>query len=151
MGDEPNMKKLFFIVLYALIIVFAGCGKKGPPVYNLREFSAFLEDLRAYEEAGKLTLTGKINYPDKKSKEEIAGSRVYLSEYELNERPCSSCPIKYQRYFEQGPSAIKGDSFFWTFSGIKKNKVYILEVRLLNKYKQEGPPSEKVEIITYEK
>ncbi len=142
------MRRRTLIILYALIIVLAGCGKKGPPVYFKRSFNAVVQDLSVSESNGKLTVKGKINYHDKISKEDIAGSRIYLSEFKLKNRPCSGCPIKYQRYFEQGREVIKGDTFLWTLSGIKSNRVYVLKVHLISKEGQPGPPSERVEIIT---
>ena len=140
------MKGIHLIILSCFVLLTVGCGKKAPPRYHVSKFNMMVESLVLEERNGTLILKGKIS--DTRNIEKLKGCRIYLSEYDPEDRPCPKCPIKYQRYYEQGMEVFKGNRFVWRLSGVRPNKVYMFKVRLINRDGALGPSSDMVEILT---
>ena len=133
------------LVVLALLVVAAGCGKKGPPFLPEKSFHVQVSDLKAEWDGNTFLLSGRLNRPEKAG-ENVSGCRVYFGQYPLEDPPCETCPVEFHGYHGFGPEVIQGDGFFCRVPGKMKGQVYFFKVQLISTEGTLGPASNQVRI-----
>lgn len=134
-------------LLLGSLLITPACGKKAPPYLPKKPFTAGIVDLKGKRSGEDIVLEGKIGGVSEAGKEkQIAGLRVYMAQYPLEDPPCADCPIDYKNYKDLGPEVIKGEGFEYRLKDTSKDRIYFFRMRIIGSEGALGPPSNQVEI-----
>jgi len=133
------------LIVLALLVAAAGCGKKGPPFLPGKSFDVQVSALKAQWDGSYFLLSGRISDTEK-AKETVSGCRVYFGRYPLENPPCETCPVEFHGYHGFGPEVIQEDGFFCRVPGKMKGEVYFFKVNLISTEGTLGPASNQVRI-----
>lgn len=145
MRKIPSIAAFF---LLGLILIAAGCGKKGPPLLPQKEFDLRVTNLSGKWEKGYFLLRGELagSLRPQEVRALIAGCRVYQGQYPLDDAPCAGCPIEYRHRHDLGPEVITEEGFQCRVPGKIKGQVYFFKVHLVGKEGSPGPPSNRIPV-----
>ena len=89
---------MVFILLWAFLLIFLACGKKGPPFLPKENISLRVEQLSAELQDGIIILKGHLIDIVGKNRDTSGdlGCQVYYAGYSLENSPCKGCPIQYR-------------------------------------------------------
>lgn len=133
------------LVVLALFVAAAGCGKKGPPFLPEKSFHVQVSTLRAEWDGNYFLLSGRLSHPEK-AREVVSGCRVYFGRYPLEDPPCETCPVEFHGYHGFGPEVIQEGDFFCRVPGKMRGQVYFFKVHLISAEGTLGPASNQVKI-----
>ncbi len=145
------MKLIRWQVLLLLFVVLAvtwGCGKKGDPSVPQKGFSAEVNGLSGAWDGGFIVLWGDIAgvSDGKEAVKRIQGCRVYYGAYDPAEPPCEGCPVRYEGYQEFGVETVTEEGFYCQIPGKRKDALYYFKVHFIGPEGALGPGSERVRI-----
>ena len=142
-----NRIPVFLLIVFAavLMVLFPGCGKKGPPFLPQHKLNSKVDRLSGKWKDGHVVLDGYVPGEDKK-RSDVTGCRIYHAWYSAENLPCEGCPIEMSGFKEINNKIISGDRFNCDIPGIEKRGIWFFEVRLVGKGGALGPPSERVKV-----
>ncbi|MCP4680990.1 MAG: hypothetical protein GY864_01490 [Desulfobacterales bacterium] len=140
---------LVFILLWALLLTLATCGKKGPPFLRESNISLRVGQLNAEVKDGVIILKGNIidlSGKDKDTSGDLEG-QVYYAGYSLGNPPCEGCPIQFRPLRGTSEETIKNGNFACRISGKKRRGIHFFKVRLIDGKGAVGPFSDGIKLI----
>ena len=142
-----NRLPLFLLVAFAafFMVLFSGCGKKGPPFLPEKKLTVRVDRLTGKWEDGQVRLKGYIKGDDKKGSD-IASCRIYHAWYPADNPPCEGCPIEMTGFNKTMEMEVSGDQFTCDIPGVEKKGIWFFEVRLIGSNGAAGPPSERIKL-----
>jgi hypothetical protein len=147
------LKRTYWVILslfcVSILVVSAGCGKKGPPFLSQKVFETRVIQLMGEYEDGYVILKGEIITPrDQREKvSTVTGCRIYYAWYPLENAPCEDCPVQYADHLDVMEKVVHAERFHCRFPEIAKEGIYFFEVRLMDRDGVIGPPSNRVRLI----
>ncbi len=140
---------IVFILLWALLLIPAACGKKGPPFLPESNIPFRVEQLNAERENEIIILKGRIIDPGGKDTD-IPGDldcMVYYAGYSLKNPPCEGCPVHYRLFRGSSEKNIINEEFICKISGKYGKGIHFFKVRLIDTNRAIGPFSDEAKLI----
>lgn len=143
--------KIIIILLWTILILVSGCGRKGPPVPWESIVPKRLVDLEAVPREGHLLLTwtSPKENTDKSILTDLAEFKILRSEGVLIEGECKGCGEKMKVVYEMkldSGEEVKGKKMSIFFEDLEVGKVYIYQVVSINRRGHPSAPSNPVTV-----
>jgi len=137
-------RRIAWVLLLLLLLLFQGCGKKAPPFVPGNVFALRVEGLRSLAQGDRVLLRGALIPGKSRNKEKPAGAkcRVYTLYYPAEKAPCEGCPLPFKMFEEVQPDIFGSGKFQCTFPLGTKKGIYFFMVRLVDRNGSVGPPSD---------
>jgi len=138
----------FLVFLAVVLMVFSGCGRKGPPfISEQKDYNVRVDQLEGAWKDKSLALKGLIQGDDA-SLAIITGCRVYYVWYSLDRPPCEGCPIDMTRFRDITGRIISEDQFECRLPAFKQKGICFVMVRIMEKEGRLGPASGRIKLIS---
>jgi predicted small lipoprotein YifL len=140
---------IVLILILAIVLITAGCGRKKPPFLPKKEIPIRVEHLEAVWENGVFHLKGTVVYPKggKEKMPPVSGCRVYHAFYAQNSPPCEGCPIDFAMLREIEGTVVADKGFSCDVPMKKKNGIHFFKVCLTGQNGEKGPLSDRAKAI----
>jgi predicted small lipoprotein YifL len=132
-------------VVFVILIVSAGCGKKTPPKAPPTAFSPTVSQLSVTLEGEDVVLSGRV-YGKKSDLGDVSGCVIYHAWYPPREEPCETCPVDYRRFDTIRGSVTGPEGFLCRVPWVGDPGVHFFRVSLLGAGDSAGPLSPGVSI-----
>lgn len=137
---SPVLKPLFIPVVF-LLLIYIGCGKKGPPFLPEVAPPPRVEDLKAMVgDDGTIHLSGQVS-DAKGEAADVTGCVVYHAGYPQSAPPCKGCPLNWEARQTIHGEVVSNSLLNCEVERLDGPGIHFIRVRLLGDDGVEGPPS----------
>jgi len=133
------------VLLPAIALISAACGKKAPPVPPPPSFTAAVRNVHARVEDGFVVLEGET-YGKLHDLEMVSGCVVHYARYAPGQKPCQGCPLDYRKVKNVVDVVAGPDGFSGRVPWSVDKGFHYFRVGLLGPGGKSGPPSASVSI-----
>lgn len=153
MLNAKNASLLWLITLWLLVLLCltpVACGKKGPPVAPRTSPFPVVNDLLAKGEGNLVRLVWTMPAKPPANEPQVAGFYVNRSKTAIAQATCTDCPLTFERIADipaaNGAPAPGKPQFSFT-DQVEKGFRYFYQVQVVTTAREEGPESNRVEIL----
>ncbi len=135
-------------LLFAIVPILTGCGKKGPPVAPRQAPLPVISDLTAAVENDAVRLWWTLPKSSGQAAAVAAGFFVSRSKTALSVADCEDCPLMFERIADIPLRGELAGEKKWEYQeSVEKGYRYIYQVTVYNRDGDEGPNSNPAEFI----